>query len=130
MPLPPLPAALLAAALLLLPAACAPAVERVYAAPSRENVFSGSEASMDGRGAHLWVENRSTVPITVTSVRLYDCENIKNRCEVTRLNVAVHPGRRVRIATVQAANDTAAYRYRWSWTWSHEGSPEIPGFPR
>jgi hypothetical protein len=123
-----------AAAVLLLAgtlaaAACAPAVERVYVAPSRHTVFAGSDASMDGEGVSLWVENRSTVPVTVTSIQLSDCENIKNRCEVTRTNLTVRAGQRLRVATIRRDNQNRGYSYRWSYTWSHDGV-EIPGIPR
>lgn len=110
-------------------AACAPAAERVYVAPSRETVFAGSEVSIGGGGEFLWVENRSTVPITVTSVQLSACENLKNRCEVRRTNLPVRGGQRLRVATIHRDNENRGYSYRWTYTWSHDGV-EIPGIPR
>lgn len=118
---------LAAAAILVLGACAAPATERVYVAPTNDNVSIGLEAAMDGRGQHVWVQNRSTETIVVTSLRIYDCENIRNRCEVQRMEREVAPGQRMRLATVQPDDPDRPSNFRYGWTWTSSGDvPELP----
>lgn len=105
---------------------CASAAQRVYVAPSDQTVTTGMEAAWDGRGQHIYVENHSTVEITVTSLHPRECENIKNRCEVDRLRVQVAPGQRRRLATVQPENSNRAYNFRYSWTREVSGTSPAP----
>ena len=118
MPLAPRQLLLLGAAAAVL-FACAPATPRqaVYVAPTHQTVTTRLEASYDGRGQHVVVENRSTVEIIVTSLQLRECENIKNQCAVQRLRVPVRPGQQVRLATVTVANPEQRSNFRYSWTW-------------
>lgn len=98
-------------------AACASSGEKAYIAPTEHSVTAYLEASYDGRGQHIVVRNASTESITVTSINLTSCENIKNRCEVQRMRVTVHPGATQRIVTVQTDNPARGSNFRWSWTW-------------
>src|SRR5206468_12813092 len=51
------------------------------------------------------VTNRSSVPIEVTGLKLYDCENIRNPCDVAvALKVRLEPGRRQTVYTLKVAN--------------------------
>ena len=106
---------------------CAPKGQTVYVAPTDDNVSARLEAGYDGRSQHVVVENRSTVSITVTSVSLTDCENVKTRCEVHRMREAVPPGVTRRVMTVQAENPGRGHRFRYNWTW--EGDKTAPPLP-
>jgi hypothetical protein len=53
-----------------------------YVAPTRETVTAHLEAASGPEDASLIVvDNRSTVPINVTSVTLHGCENIRQLCD-------------------------------------------------
>lgn len=120
--------ALLSCALLLL--ACATPRETVFIAPTHETVIASLEPAYGG-GQHIVVQNNSTVEIVVTSVRLSECENIRNRCDMKRLRVAVGPRGRHRIMTVELGNRDRRYNFRYSFTWeaAEAAPPAIPGIP-
>lgn len=70
--------------LLAAAAACASSGSsaRPYVAPTRETVTAHLEAASGPEDAGLIVvDNRSTVPINVTSVTLHRCENIRQLCD-------------------------------------------------
>ena len=108
----------LSALVVLATLSCASAGRQtVYVAASNANITDQAVASYNGVSQLVYVTNGSTVPIVVTSVRLYDCDNIRNRCEVVRMRVPVGPGHRELIVTVNPENPERAYSYRYSWTW-------------
>lgn len=102
---------------------CAPAMQRVFEAASNETVTTRLEATYDGRGQYVVVENRSTQPVVVTSLNLRECENIKNRCGVTRMRLRVAAGETRRITTVQVADPNRAFNFRYGWTWEVDAQP-------
>lgn len=106
----------------LLSASCATTTQRVYEAPTNENVVADAEASYDGIHQLVFVFNHSTVPIVVTSFQLRDCENVANPCEVKRLRIPINPNQRVQIASVGPDNRERAWNYRYSWTWERANS--------
>lgn len=108
---------------------CATARQIVYVAPSNETVTAETVASYDGIRQLIYVTNSSTVPIVITSLQLRACENIRNRCEVTRLRVPVGPGQRVLVATIEPENRERAYTYRYYWTWEVAAGHEQPRVP-
>ncbi len=116
--------------MMALASGCAAKVtERVYVAPTDQTVTARLEAAMDGKGQYVYVENRSTVPVTVTSLHLRDCENIKTRCEVTRMRVKLPPGQRQQIGAVRAANPDAGHNFRYSFTWEAENAAPVISQP-
>jgi hypothetical protein len=110
-----------AMAVVVVAAAACGAREVVLVEPSAATVISRLEPTNDGRGQYVVVENRSSVPIFVTSVQLRDCRNIRNPCEVTRMRVEVRPGRSERVLAVQSRSGGSAYNFLYSWSW--EGMP-------
>ena len=107
-------------------AGCASAPQRDYAAATDQTVTTRLEAAYDGRGQHVIVQNRSSEEIIVTSLSLRDCENIKNRCEVTRLRLRVAPNQITRITTVQVADQERASNFRYNWTWEKASQSAAP----
>jgi hypothetical protein len=97
--------------------------EVVHVEPSAATVTSRLEATNDGRGQYVVVENRSSVSIFVTSVQLRDCQNIRNPCEVKRMRVEVRPGRSERVLTVLSRSASSPYNFLYSWGW--EGMPRV-----
>lgn len=124
----PAPAAL--ALLMMLPAvtACAPATQadRGHIEPTSRTVRAKTVAAYSGRGQQILVENGSTVDIVVTSLHIKECENVRNRCEVVRLNILVPAGQSRPITTVERRDDQRAYNFRYSWTWDRaEDDPPV-----
>lgn len=109
-------------------ASCAPNSGSTYLAPTDETVTAYTEATYGADGHNIVVENRSTVEVLVTSLRLRDCENIKNRCDLVRMRELVRPGERHRLTTVHPANPNRASGFAFSWTWEPLG--DSPGIPR
>lgn len=107
--------------------ACASAArqEPVFVEANEQTVTTRLEAAYSGRGQHVVVENRSSVPIFVTSLHLQECQNIKNSCEVKRLRIPVDPGQSRQVATVQTKNSEQASNFRYHWTWEvQRGAPQ------
>lgn len=109
--------------LCLLLGACGARAEPVFVAPTDATVTSRLEVADEGRGQYIVVHNRSTVEITVTSVTLSQCENVRNQCQTTRLRVQVPPGRERRVAMVRVRSFDRPHGFRYAWTW--EGSTSL-----
>src|SRR5882757_5389724 len=68
--------------LVALALSCSTGRQPVFLAPSGESIESGSEMSYGGDGYNVYITNHSSVPIEVTGLKLYDCENIRNQCDL------------------------------------------------
>lgn len=99
----------------------APDVQR-YVAPSRATVRASTEQAHAPRIGHtVYVENTSTVPITVYSVTLRNCENVRGLCDApTPISVVVKPGRREVIRRIDPRDEGMGFFYRLSWAWRPE----------
>ena len=86
-----------------------------YVAPSDQTIIAEVESSFDGESIH--VLNNSTVPVVITSVHVYQCENIATPCTVIRLQIPVASHQRKRVATVRPADPQRSYSYQYRWTW-------------
>jgi len=109
-------------ALSALLAACAKPVSRAEGiAPARnvpasdQTIVADVDQSVDGQS--IYVTNNSSVPITVTSVRLSECINVGSPCTLIRLHIRVAPGSRIRVFVVRPSDPEGAYSYKYSWTW-------------
>jgi hypothetical protein len=97
---------------------CAPAAQRAYVAPTNETITSVTEERETNPPAHLiFVLNHSTVPITVFSVSLHACENVKQRCEPTPVKYKVPSGGRTEVMRVTPANQTRGFSYSFGFSW-------------
>jgi len=102
---------------------CAPAAQRAYVAPTNDTITSVTEERETNPPAHLiFVLNHSTVPITVFSVSLRGCQNIKQRCEPTPVNYKVSPGGRTEVMRVTPASQTQGFTYSFSFSWHPDSS--------
>jgi carboxypeptidase family protein len=107
----------LAAASVLL-AACSTATQRVYVAPTAENIVSTTEVRQGDPPVHLvFVENHSTVPVTVFSVSLSGCENVKQQCSPRPASIRLAPGARQIAIRVEPENRDRAFGYRFGFGW-------------
>jgi hypothetical protein len=99
-------------------AACAPATQRTYVAPTRETIVSTTEEHEANPPTHLiYIENHSTVPVTVFSVSLTGCENIKQDCGPHPVHLDVRPDSRVLAVRVEPRNPTQAWNYAFGFSW-------------
>jgi len=97
---------------------CASAAQRVYIAPSTDTVLTTLEEGRGDMPAHLiWVENRSSVLITVYSVALRNCENIRQACEPRPVNVTVQPGQRRMVLRVDPRSPNLGSTFGYSFAW-------------
>ena len=101
--------------------ACA-ARQPAFVAATNETVIASTEEAHGPAAAHtIFIENRSTVPITVYSVTLRGCENVKAACDSpTPLSVRVAPGRRAMVRRVEPRNPERGFTYRYSYGWRAE----------
>src|SRR6266496_6006295 len=106
------------AVVVLVVSGCATGAQQIFRAASDDTIQSGSEMSYGGDGFNVYVTNGSTEPILVTGVRLYECDNIKTRCDGTvTLKLRVDPGRRQNIYLVRIDNATRASHFQFHYTW-------------
>ena len=71
-----------------------------------------------GNGDHMiYVNNRSSVDIIVTSVRLTECENVQGSCSVIKKKVRLGPGSRVLVHRVRPRYPDQNFSFRYSFTW-------------
>jgi len=104
--------------------ACASAAPPLsYVAPTPETVFARVEETSASPGQIIYIENHSTVPITVYSVTLRDCENIKLQCSSPRrLNLRLAPNDRETLVRVEPTNPRASFRFHYSFGWRADSS--------
>jgi hypothetical protein len=105
-------------AICLLLACASAAPEHAYIAPTPETVFTTTEEMSASPGQIISVENRSSVPITVYSVILRDCQNVKTQCSSPRrLNLQLAPHSRQTLVRVEPTNPRVSFGYHFGFSW-------------
>jgi len=98
--------------------ACAPAAQHTFVAPTRETIVSTTEEHEADPPTHLiYIENHSTVPVTVFSLALTGCENIKPECGAHPASLRVHPDGRVLAMRIEPRNPTQSFHYAFGFSW-------------
>jgi len=87
-----------------------------YVAPTDQTIVAEEDPSYDGHA--LYILNNSSASIVVTSVHVYDCENIASPCTLIRLQIPIGPGQRKRVAMIRPSDPERSYSYKYRWTWS------------
>ena len=87
-----------------------------------------------GGGAQLVVRNNTDRPVTITSLTLFECENVSGGCGTRELAVVLAPFEVRRLLDVRPTIQDRAWRYRWRWTHApgvaasaRPGADEDPG---
>ena len=112
----------LAAAAALL-TACSAATQRAYVAPTDRTIVSTTEERQGDPPAHLiYIHNHSTVPVTVFSVSLSGCENVKQQCSPRPVSIRVAPGRRELATRVEPENESRGFSYYFRFGWRADSS--------
>lgn len=97
--------------------------QRTYVAPTQETVFTTVEEMTSGPGQIIYVENRSSVPVTVYSVTLRECDNIKVGCSAPRpLHLQLTPDSRAVLARVEPTNAQKSFNFRYTFGWRADSS--------
>ncbi len=115
------------AVVLAVDACASSSTTRAYVAPTRETVLAKLEAA-DGpeEAGHVVVENHSTVPITVTSVTLHRCENIKQECEIsTHMDLKLDADSRKMVMRVQRKLSNQGYSVSYTFTWTADSNSTV-----
>jgi hypothetical protein len=85
-------------------------------------VYATAEEIATSPGQLVYVNNRSSVPVTVYSVTLRECQNVKQSCGVRPVNLHINAGGRVQILRVEPSNPQNALTYRYSFGWRADSS--------
>jgi hypothetical protein len=108
----------ISAFLLLVAAACATATQRTYVAPTQETIVSTTEQHEADPPSHsIYIENHSTVPVTVFSLNLTQCENIKNECGAHPSRLKVQPGGRTLAVRIEPRDPMRRWDYAFGFSW-------------
>ena len=103
--------------------ACAPATQHAYIAPSVDTIVSTTEVHEANPPAHLiYIENHSTVPVEVFSIRLTDCQNIREQCGTRNTHLRVPAGNRVIAVRVEPESKERGFYYRFGFSWHEDSS--------
>jgi hypothetical protein len=125
---------LLAVAALL---ASAGACTRQQIAPSFDTIVKSTEARPGTPPVHLlYVENRSTSPVTVYSAGVDQCENIADPCTPHPMDLRINPGEKRVVLRVTPADPSRDFSYRFAHSWragsldqsvfsAPDGSPDV-----
>lgn len=81
-----------------------------------------SEPLRDRAGFELFVRNNLDEPIRLTSITLYDCENVRNGCTQWDPELTLDPGQVRRVYVAEPALRNQAFNYRWRYTYDRLGS--------
>lgn len=102
---------------------CATATQKAYVAPTGETIVSETEERQSDPPVHtIFVQNRSTVPVTVFSVALNGCTNVKQNCGPRPTNLRVHPGQRIVVARVEPQTLRQGFSYSFGFSWRADSS--------
>jgi hypothetical protein len=102
--------------------ACASNTQRAYVAPTPDTVFTTAEEMTATPGQLIYAENRSSVPVTVYSFTLRECQNVKQQCAVRAMNLHIDPGSRAQLGRVEPSNPQNAFGFRYSFAWRTDSS--------
>lgn len=104
--------------------ACTPPAQQAYIAPNTQSIISVTEQATGANRGHLiFVENHSTVPITVFGTALQSCQNVRQRCESDKANVHIGPGGRSIVLRVEPSNPSFGMTYHFSYSWRPDSVP-------
>src|SRR2546421_4711417 len=102
---------------------CASASQRAFVAPSFDTIVSTTEVHEANPPAHLiYIENHSTVPVEVFSIRLTDCQNIREQCGPRNTHLRVPAGNRVIAVRVEPESKERGFYYRFGFSWHEDSS--------
>ncbi|MEQ9569454.1 MAG: hypothetical protein RLN75_04635 [Longimicrobiales bacterium] len=75
-----------------------------------------TEPLRDRPGFELYVRNDLDEAIRLTSITLYECDNVRNGCTQWDPEITLDPGEVRRVYTVEPALRNRGFSYRWRYT--------------
>lgn len=110
-------------ALLTLATAVSAAAQQPFVAPTGESILGTAEAtSAVAPTRRFVVANRSSVPVVVYSLDLWDCKNVKQACASTPVSVVIPAGGKGVVGRVDAQEPRKRYTYEWSFQYRADTS--------
>lgn len=90
-----------------------------YVAPTQESITSRTVERDGASPSHvIYIDNRSTVSITVFSIHLSGCENVKQDCYPKRMNLRVPPGGSRMAIRVEPRSAIQGFSYSFGFSWN------------
>ena len=106
------------AAFVAIAAACAASPRATtYVAPSYATIVGETEDSPDKVHQNIFITNRSSEPVVITTITLTDCDNVAPECGVKPVRRLVSPQQRVLLMTLGPKDPSRWYSFQYSWTW-------------
>lgn len=97
-------------------------IPSIPSAPRRDTTIVFWQEELQGRpGVHIFARNDRSVPMRVTKVSIYECENVQGGCIEWDPDTVLRPGERRRIYTIIPLNVSRAYRFRWRVSYAAPG---------
>ena len=100
---------------------CDPATVSETTAPKprlRNPIRARTEQTHDMSGSRIFMRNESEETLIVTAVYLYDCENIRNPCDVAiPMHERLDPGEEAQVLVVRPRDRSDGWTYRYRFTW-------------
>jgi hypothetical protein len=95
-----------------------------FVAASSETVVRVTEERQSEVAHVIYVENRSSEIVRVTSYRLEQCANVRERCQVQPVNIEIRPNGRRQVLVVHPESPNRGFSYRFGFSWSSTRAPE------
>jgi hypothetical protein len=86
--------------------------------PAGEPVTAWTEEQQPGPGFHLFLRNNRATPIRITSVQLYDCENVDHACLPFDPRIVLRPGQSTEVMSVGPGLANYAFSFHWRYSWT------------
>jgi len=89
--------------------------DAVRAARAPEPIETWTEAERNGDGFRILFRNNTSAPVRITSIELFECENINQDCAATAVDLKLAPGQSGIAMTVRPrlAGYESRFRYRF-----------------
>jgi hypothetical protein len=97
---------------------------KTYVAPTDQTIVTSTEEAQGPAPAHtVHVSNLSTVPVTVNSYTIRQCENIKQHCDSPqKREIHLKPGSRVYLSRVEPRDSDKGFGYAITFSWRADSS--------
>lgn len=89
----------------------------------RQAVEAWTEELRPGPGFRIIVRNNSGQAVRITSVQLYDCENVDHACGPSNPNVLLAAGQSQELMRVGPALRDHAFTFKYRYSWSGAPTP-------
>ena len=89
--------------------------------PGREAVEGWTEELRPGPGFRIILRNNSPAAVRITSVQLYDCENVDHACGPYDPHLVLRAGQSIEVLRVGPSMRDYAFNFRYRFSWGSAG---------